>query len=70
MCEKKEPALEALFLELEEIGKKLEAGDVSLEESFQLYQQGMELLKSSDEIIDTIEKKILVLDESRNTHEF
>ena len=44
--------------------------DVSLEESFELYSRGMNLLKQCSQAIDEVEKKVLVLDENGETHEF
>ena len=66
----KEQALETIFVELDEIVGQLEGEDVSLEDSFALYHKGMELLKTCNEKIDTIEKKILILDENGEEHEF
>ena len=62
--------LEAVFQELDEVVKKLEGEDVSLEESFQLYHKGMDLLKVCNEKIDTVEKKMMILDENGEAHEF
>ena len=64
------PSLEELFDNLEEVVDQLENEDVSLEESFRLYNEGMILLKKCNETIDTVEKKVLVLDENGETHEF
>lgn len=64
------PSLEELFDNLQEVVDQLENEDVSLEESFRLYNEGMILLKKCNETIDTVEKKILVLDENGETHEF
>ena len=41
----KEPTLEEQFQSLEEVVNRLEREEISLEESFQLYYRGMELLK-------------------------
>ena len=49
---------------------KLEGEDVNLEESFRLYQKGMELLKQCNTVIDAVEKKVLILDENGETHPF
>jgi exodeoxyribonuclease VII small subunit len=65
-----EKTLETLFKELDEIVTKLEDENVSLEESFKTYNQGMELLKACNEKIDVIEKKMKVLDENGEEHEF
>jgi len=47
--------------ELEEIVEKLEAGDVSLDESIKLFENGMKLSKSCQKMLDTAEKKVSVL---------
>ena len=47
--------------ELEEIVKKLENGDVSLDESLALFEQGIKLTKGCQKILDTAEKKVKVL---------
>lgn len=64
------PALEEMFASLETVIGKMEGTDVTLEQSFELYNQGMELLKKCNQAIDTVEKKVLVLDEDGETHEF
>lgn len=68
--EGKEPSLEELFETLENVVERLEGEDVNLEESFRLYNEGMTLLKKCNETIDTVEKKVMVLDENGETHEF
>lgn len=65
-----ELTLEALFEQLDVVTDKLEGGETSLEESFRLYQEGMEMLKKCNEKIDTVEKQVLVLEENGDTHEF
>lgn len=70
MANEVEQTLEEAFEELENIVKALEAEDVPLETSFQLYHRGMDMLKVCNEKIDTVEKKMLVLDENGEKHEF
>lgn len=65
-----EQSLETIFEQLDEIVEQLEAEDVSLEDSFGLYHKGMDLLKVCNEKIDTIEKKMMMLDENGEQHEF
>ena len=65
-----EQSLETVFEQLDEIVEQLEAEDVSLEDSFRLYHKGMDLLKVCNEKIDTIEKKMVMLDENGEEHEF
>ena len=56
-------------MEDNEIVEKLEESNASLEDSFKLYHQGMELLKICNDKIDTVEKKMMVLDDSGEQHE-
>jgi exodeoxyribonuclease VII small subunit len=62
--------LEQAFDRIEELLEKLNDRDVSLEESFGLYQEGMKLLKQCSEKIDCVEKQMLQIDEEGNVHEF
>lgn len=62
--------LEEAFEKLERTVELLEQEDVSLEESFRIYQQGMELLRQCNLAIDQVEKKVQVLSEDGETHEF
>ena len=70
MQKEQTPSLEELFDELETVVNRMENEEISLEESFLLYNEGMVLLKKCNEAIDTVEKKVLVLDENGETHEF
>ena len=62
--------LEEAFEKLEKTVAALEREDISLEESFRIYQEGMELLKKCNLEIDQVEKKVLVLNEDGESHEF
>ena len=62
--------LEEIIEKLESTMKKMEEEDISLEESFQLYHQGMDMLKACNDKIDKVEKKMLLLDEEGEEHEF
>lgn len=68
--EEKQPSLEELFEGLDGVVKRLEGEDITLEESFRLYQKGMNMLKQCNETIDTVEKKVQILDEDGEPHEF
>ena len=68
--EKEEKTLEEAFSELDVLAKKLEDRETSLEESFCLYKQGMELLKYCSGKLDTVEKKMLQMDEDGTLSEF
>ena len=58
-----EKNIEDVFQELDVIAEKLESSDTSLEDSFRLYKKGMELLKYCSGKLDTVEKKMLQMDE-------
>lgn len=49
---------------LEELVKKLEAGDLPLEESLNCYEEGMVLVKSCRTALDKAEQRINLLTES------
>lgn len=65
-----EKNIEDVFQELDVIAEKLESSDTSLEDSFRLYKKGMELLKYCSGKLDTVEKKMLQMDEDGTLHEF
>ena len=70
MSEKKKENLEEMFKDLEELIGKMENEEITLEQTFDLYNNGMELLKKCNLYIDEVEKKVLVLDENGETDEF
>ncbi len=55
--------LEENFARLEELVNRLSDEDISLEQAFTAYSQGMEVLKQCNEQIDRVEKKVLKLSE-------
>lgn len=70
MSKEKSPTLEETFLQLEEIIAKLEQPEVTLDDSFALYQSGMEKLKSCNSMLDTVEKKMQILTSEGNLEDF
>ena len=67
---KEKKTLEGAFEELENIIEKMNDRDVSLDDSFALYTEGTKLLKYCNEQLDNVEKKMLVLSEEGELHEF
>ena len=55
--------LEDNFFKIEEVIEKLEAEDISLEDAFAAYSEGMQLLKTCNDQIDKVEKQVLKLTE-------
>ena len=50
--------------ELEAIIRRMEEGQLSLEETLKLYEQGMKLHKSLSQELDTAEKRMMELTDS------
>ena len=63
------PSLEETFEQIEEIIGKMEGQEVSLDESFLLYQQGLEKFKNCNNLLDRVEKKLMVLNSEGNLEE-
>ena len=61
MAENTQETLEEKLSQIEAIIRKMEEPEVSLEESFQLYQAGIEQLKNCNQMLDTVEKKMQIL---------
>lgn len=54
-------SLEETFEQIETIIKQLESPEVTLDDSFRLYQAGVEKLKMCNLLLDTVEKKMQVM---------
>ncbi|MDD6339060.1 MAG: exodeoxyribonuclease VII small subunit [Butyrivibrio sp.] len=54
-------SIEESFTELNDIIKQLENKDTPLEEAFNRYEQGINLIKKCNDELDRVEKKIIVL---------
>ncbi len=59
----KKLTLEESFDTLEELIEQLQSGDLTLEASFQKYEEGMKMIKNCNEAIDKVEKKLVVIQE-------
>lgn len=65
-----ELSLEEAFSQVEEAIKKLEAEDISLDTSFLVYRESVELLKLCNDKIERVEKQIVMMNEKGETDEF
>lgn len=63
-------SLEEAFTQIEEVISRLETEEITLEESFSAYNQGMALLAKCNETIDQVEKKVLKVNEDGGLDEF
>ncbi len=52
---------EQSIAELEEIVSQLEGGNVTLDESLELFEQGIKLSKGCQKMLDAAEKKVSIL---------
>lgn len=64
---KKNPSFEQIFEELEATVQKLEAGNLTLDESLALYERGMQLAKECNERLDRAELRLQELPSARIT---
>lgn len=62
--------IEESIKELDLIVQRLESREISLDDSFVMYQKGMELLRQCSGKIDTVEKKMLKINEDGGLSEF
>ena len=67
--DEKKGSLEESFSKIESIIEQMERPQVSLDESFLLYQQGIGELKHCNELLDEVEKKMQVLTAEGNLQE-
>lgn len=70
MSKEKTVSLEECFEHIEEIINKMETGDVSLDESFELYKNGLQEIKEANTMLDQMEKAMLVLNEDGSLEDF
>ena len=70
MSKKEKVSLEEHFENIEGIIAEMEKGEVSLDKSFELYKNGLEEIKAANNLLDDMEKAMLVLNEDGNLEEF
>lgn len=63
-------SLEEAFGQIEAVIERLEEEDVTLEDSFRAYQEGMKLLGYCNSKIDKVEKLVLKINENGELDEF
>ncbi len=68
--EETKTSLEQVFDRLDELLLKLEDKNTSLEESFEIYQEGMKLAKECGQRISRVEEKVMIMNEEGGLDEF
>ena len=58
-------SIEEELVGLEKMIRQLESQEISLEESFQLYEQGMKLVREINTRIDVVEAQVLRIETDR-----
>lgn len=58
----KKMTLEQSFESLDNIIEQLQGGELTLEESFKMYEEGMKLVKNCNDTLDKVEKKLITID--------
>lgn len=62
---KNEKTLEELISRLEEISSMIQSGEIGLEDSIELYEEGRRIAKESNERLAAIQKKLEVINPSQ-----
>ena len=70
MSSEKTVSLEERFEHIEAIIEQMEKGDTTLDASFELYKNGIEEIRAANEMLDAIEKAMLVMNEDGSLEEF
>ncbi|MBQ1901189.1 MAG: exodeoxyribonuclease VII small subunit [Lachnospiraceae bacterium] len=63
MAEENKLTIEESLEKLDEIVSRMEDPEISLEDSFKLYENGIQKLKECSEMIDAVEKQVMKLTE-------
>ena len=66
----KEMTLEQGFARLEEITAGMESGELSLEEMYALYKEGLDLARECQAKIDTVEKNMQIIQANGEIRDF
>ncbi|MBO4290066.1 MAG: exodeoxyribonuclease VII small subunit [Lachnospiraceae bacterium] len=66
---KKELTMDEAYAQLQAVLEKMESGDLGLEESFKLYEEGLGLVKLCSSKLDEIEKKMIILENRTEENE-
>ncbi len=64
-----EPTFEQLYARLEEVTERLEGGDLSLEQSVALYEEGMKLAQQCQQLLGDVEQRIETLRQALDSSE-
>lgn len=63
----KSATIEESFEKLDKIVSQLEDGNLSMNEAFKLYKEGVQLVNNCNNMLDKVEKQLVVLNRSEET---
>ena len=63
----KSPSLEDTFDKLEDILGQMESGELTMNESFKKYKEGIELVKKCSLMIDKVEKEMIIINDEKDS---
>jgi exodeoxyribonuclease VII small subunit len=56
-----EPGFDVLLVRLRDVVQKLESGDLSLEQSLAIYEEGVQLARRGQQLLASAEKRVEIL---------
>ena len=63
----KSPSLEDTFDKLEDILGQMQSGELTMNESFKKYKEGIELVKKCSLMIDKVEKEMIIINDDKDS---
>ena len=66
----KSATIEESFEKLDKIVSQLEDGSLSMNEAFKLYKEGVQLVNNCNNMLDKVEKQLVVLNGSEETDDY
>jgi len=61
VAEASEPGFDAILSRLREVVRQLESGELSLEQSLAIYEEGVQLARKGQQLLATAEKRVEIL---------
>ena len=63
----KSPSLEDTFDKLEDILGQMESGELTMNESFKKYKEGIELVKKCSFMIEKVDKEMIIINDDKDS---
>lgn len=61
MADATEPSFDAILVRLRDVVQKLESGELSLEQSLAVYEEGVQLARKGQHLLASAEKRVEIL---------